>query len=165
MTMPSLPAHHNPLPGSTVRHKIVDFAKWACRSGVEPFWHYQQIRPIPLHLARTRKLPVRTDCSGFATMCCYAAGAPDPNGLAYDGAGYTGTLLKHLKHIEQAHAQPGDLIVYGSGTGHHVVVIVEAGADPLVASHGSERGPNIVRHSDELKWQLRTPGVTFLQTV
>ena len=71
----------------------------------------------------------------------------------------------HLKHIDQAHAKPGDLIVYGHGTGHHVVVIVEAGTDPLVASHGSERGPNLVRHSDETRWQIKTPGVTFLQTV
>lgn len=147
-----------------IRAKIVDYARYACGETVEPFWHYQQTRPIPLQLAKTRKLPVTTDCSGFATMCCYQAGAPDPNGLAYNGQGYTGTMLNHLKKIPLAAAQPGDLIVYGAaaGHGHHVVVIVEAGPDPLVASHGMERGPMLLRHSRELKYQAKFPGVAVL---
>jgi hypothetical protein len=44
-------------------------------------------------------------------------------------------------------ARPGDPIVIGPGTGWHAVVVVEAGADPLVVSHGSEAGPKIQRLS------------------
>lgn len=149
----------------SVRQRIAEFAKWACSSSVEPFIHYQETRPIPLAQARTRKLPFTTDCSGFATMCCYAAGAPDPNGMAYNGQGYTGTMLKHLPHIPSNEAQAGDLIVYGGSTGHHVVVIVEPGPDPLVVSHGTERGPLLIKHSQESAAQKNYAGVTFLRTV
>lgn len=149
---------------SRIRSAVVAYARWACSSSVEPFWHYRQSRPIPLAQGKARKLPITTDCSGFATICAYQAGAPDPNGLKYNGQGYTGTLLQHLKHTTLAAAQPGDLIVYGAaaGRGHHVVVIVEAGPDPLVASHGTERGPLLLRHSQELRYQAKFPGVAVL---
>lgn len=92
-------------------------------------------------------LPVRTDCSGFVTMCAKAAGAPDPNGLGYDGQGYTGDLLSHLEPaIERKHTWRGDLVVFGAGTGDHVVVLLEGGShveDPQCASHGSTADPSI----------------------
>jgi hypothetical protein len=57
--------------------------------------------------------------------------------------GYTGTLLanaaKHGKILTNlALARPGDPIVIGPGTGWHTTICVEAGADPIVVSHGSE---------------------------
>lgn len=97
----------------------------------------------------TGKLPLTTDCSGFVTLCYKLAGAPDPNGLDYNGQGYTGTLLEHGRHIPLAEVEPGDVIVYGPGTGWHTAIIVEAGKDPLTVSHGQESEPAYVRVSQD----------------
>jgi len=82
------------------------------------------------------------------------AGLPDPNGLGYQTLGYTGTLLDHAQKAgailtDVALAKPGDLIVYGPGTGEHVAVIVKAGKDPLTVSHGDESGPQLMRVSQD----------------
>jgi cell wall-associated NlpC family hydrolase len=112
-------------------------------------------------LART--LPLTTDCSGFVTLCYFLAGAPDPNGLHYSGAGYTGTLLGHLTHVTAAKAREGDLVVWGVYPGRHCAVVLEEGDDPLLASHGSERGPIAIRYSDECR--VQPPKVTWLRGV
>jgi cell wall-associated NlpC family hydrolase len=135
------------------RRKIVAAARWGIAN--EPRIHYGEIRPIPFG----RALPLTTDCSGFVTVCYFLAGAPDPNGLAYSGAGYTGTLLGHLPHVAAARA--GDLVVWGSYPGRHCAIVLEAGHDPLLASHGSERGPIAIRFSEECRRQ--PPVVTWLQ--
>jgi cell wall-associated NlpC family hydrolase len=106
-----------------------------------------------------RGLPLATDCSGFATLCYFLAGAPDPNGLGYIGQGYTGTLLRHLHHIPLARARAGDLVVWGRYPGHHCAVLLERGEDPLLASHGSERGPLEIRFSEEQRWQADRPAI------
>lgn len=134
-----------------IRAKIVQTARWGVAH--EPQIHYAEIRPIPVH-QKPLRLPITTDCSGFATLCYLWAGARDPNGLGYSGAGFTGTLLAHGRRIRSLdRALPGDLIVYGPAPGHHVVVVVEAGSDPLVVSHGSEAGPRLLRHSQEQAFQ------------
>jgi hypothetical protein len=115
--------------------------------------HYAEVRPMPLR----RTLPLATDCSGFATLCYFLAGAPDPNGLDYIGQGYTGTLLRHLPHIGHAAAQPGDLVVWGRYPGRHCAVVLETGDDPLLASHGQERGPLEIRFSAEQEVQAAQP--------
>ena len=107
-----------------------------------------------------RTLPLATDCSGFATLCYFLAGAPDPNGLDYSGRGYTGTLLRNLPRVPHGGVQPGDLVVWGRYPGRHCAVVLEAGEDPLLASHGSEQGPVEIRFSDEQQWQA--PPVTWL---
>jgi cell wall-associated NlpC family hydrolase len=129
-----------------LRHGIVAAARWGianrglihytmgpARSG----WLFQH-PPV-----KPPKLPISTDCSGYATLCYWTAGADDPNGLHYQELGYTGTLLNHCRLIDPKHALPGDLIVYGPGTGHHVAVILGAdGAGNVeVGSHGDEHGP------------------------
>jgi hypothetical protein len=91
-------------------------------------------------------LPMSTDCSGWVTYCHWASGLPDPSGLNYSYLGYTGTILanayKHGKVLTNlALAKPGDPIVIGPGTGWHVTICVQSGADPIVVSHGSEPGP------------------------
>jgi cell wall-associated NlpC family hydrolase len=129
------------------RRKIVAAARWGIAN--EPRIHYGEVRPIPFG----RALPLTTDCSGFVTVCYFLAGAPDPNGLGYSGAGYTGTLLGHAAHIEAAAAAPGDIVVWGAYPGRHCAIVLEAGADPLLASHGSERGPVAIHYSDECSWQ------------
>jgi hypothetical protein len=132
---------------ANVRQKIVTAARWGIAH--EPQIHYGELRPIPLG----RTLPLTTDCSGFVTVCYFLAGAPDPNGLDYSGEGWTGTLLRHLEHVPRAHARPGDLVVWGGYPGRHVAILLELGEDPLLCSHGHERGPVAIRLSDESRYQ------------
>jgi peptidoglycan hydrolase-like protein with peptidoglycan-binding domain len=103
------------------------------------------------------------DDAGFATLCYAWSGADDPNGLGYSGQGYTGTLLQHMNHIPQAAVQPGDLVVWGPAPGHHVALVLAIGADPLLASHGQEKGPIAIRVSVESKYQ--PPPVTWLSSL
>lgn len=130
----------------TPRDQVVRWALWGAQH--EPEIHYTEgpARDGWLAAVPRNKLPLFTDCSGFATLCYYLAGAADPNGLAYKELGYTGTMLAHAQahgkiRSDPAGARPGDLIVIGPGTGDHVVVCVKAGRDPLVVSHGDEAGP------------------------
>jgi len=148
--VPSLP----PSLVATIRQKIVTAARWGIEN--EARIHYGEVRPIPLG----RTLPLRTDCSGFVTVCYFLAGAPDPNGRDYDGAGYTGTMLAWLPHIGGADAKRGDLVVWGAYPGRHVAIVLEPGDDPLLCSHGSERGPLAIRLSEESRYQ--PPTMTWL---
>lgn len=129
-----------------VRQRIVWTARWGVDHTAQI--HYAQVRPIPVHVTPF-SLPVTTDCSGFVTLCYLWAGARDPNGNGFNGSGFTGTLLAHGRKVPIRKCRPGDLIVYGPAPGHHVVVVVEAGADPLCVSHGGESGPLLIRHSAE----------------
>jgi cell wall-associated NlpC family hydrolase len=126
---------------ATVRSKIVAAARWGIAN--EPRIHYGAIRPVPLG----RALPLTTDCSGFVTLCYYLAGAPDPNGLGYSGEGWTGTLLDHLPPTDEL--RPGDIVVWGAYPGRHCAIVLVPGRDPLLASHGQERGPIAIRLSAE----------------
>lgn len=135
--------------GSALRTKIVAFARWGIQN--EPSIHYQQLRPVD-GLDHAKKLPLNTDCSGFATLCYRWAGAPDPNGGNFAGA-YTGTMLTHCRHIPASAVQPGDLVVWGAYPGHHVALVLEAGPDPLLCSHGQEKGPVAIAFSAESKYQ------------
>jgi cell wall-associated NlpC family hydrolase len=140
------------------RARVVAVARWGAAH--QPSIHYAETRPIPLPPAGTLPaLPLTTDCSGFATVCFRAAGAPDPNGHGYDGQGFTGTLLTHGRRVSTP--QPGDVVVYGPRPGHHAAVVVKAGRDPLTVSHGSEAGPLYITVGAERAYQ--PPGVTFLR--
>ena len=99
---------------------------------------------------------ITCDCSAFVTYCFSWAGAVDPNGLGYPGLGYTGTLLSHDQHIalfktlgtvEKSNLLPGDLIVYGPGTGEHVAMIVglKDPANPETVSMGGPGDPSFVQ--------------------
>jgi cell wall-associated NlpC family hydrolase len=132
---------------SDVRGRIVAAARWGIRN--EPLIHYGEIRPIPLR----RELPLTTDCSGFATLCYFLAGAPDPNGYGYDGRGWTGSLLERMENVDPEAVLPGDLVVFGEYPGRHCAVVLRPGEDPLLASHGQERGPIEIRFSTESRYQ------------
>lgn len=144
-----------PAPRSSpeIRRKIVAYCQWGVAN--EPRIHYKQSRPIPL--AKRRLLPLETDCSGFSTCAYLDAGAPDPNGRAFSGLGYTGDQMNHGRLIPLHAAKAGDLVFFGPEPGHHVVILLEAGnvnnGDPLVCSHGQERGPLTIRLSAEAKYQ------------
>lgn len=82
------------------------------------------------------------DCSSSSTWAYWVAGVPDPNGLGYNGQGYTGTLARHGRKVTLEQAQPGDLVLYGAAWPfHHVAVYAGAGR---VISHGSEEGPYLL---------------------
>ncbi len=138
---------------SALRQAIVGFARWGIAN--EQQIHYQQLRPID-GLAAPSQLPLRTDCSGFVTLCYKWAGAPDPNGLGFNGQGYTGTILKACHQIAQSAAQPGDLVVWGAPPGKHVALLLEQVADPILCTHGQEKGPAAVSFSAENTYQ-KTP--------
>jgi hypothetical protein len=135
--------HHN------IRSGILEVAKWGVAH--EPTIHYEQSRPID-GINSPHKLPLSTDCSGFATLCYKWSGGPDPNGSGFNGFGFTGTILSACRHVPRSEAKPGDLVVFGAAPGTHVVVLVDGGnvGDPLCVSHGQEAGPIEVRLSVEL---------------
>jgi hypothetical protein len=127
-----------------VRDNIVAWAKWAAANHDK--FHYTQGPLRMANINRPGKLPVNADCSSFVTLCYNWAGAPDPNGQSYNHTGYTGTLLSHGRKIDLKDVLPGDVIVYGGGTGEHTALIVDVtGANaknPLTVSHGQELDPS-----------------------
>lgn len=129
-----------------VRGRIVENARWGVAN--EPAIHYAEVRPIDGR-GHPRKLPITTDCSGFVTDCYEWAGAPDPNGNGFNGLGFTGSMLQHCRHVAASAVREGDLVVWGPGNGEHVALVLEPGSDPLLASHGQERGPIAIRFSVE----------------
>lgn len=138
----------------TPREKVVAWAKWGVRN--EPRIHYTELSARSAWLKRRPGFtPLWTDCSGFVTACYRWAAAPDPNGVAYAYVGYTGTLLSHGRDVPAGEARPGDIVVYGPGTGVHTAVVVEAGIDPLTVSHGREGGPEYVRVSQDNRQPVR----------
>jgi hypothetical protein len=128
---------------------------------VNKTWHYHypgdeggggsSARPIPDSLW-SADAHSALDCSAFVTLCYKEAGAPDPNGSAYNGDGFTGTLAKHGKEVSVA--KPGDLQFYGDPPDfHHVTVNI---GDGLVASCGSEAGPRVYSASSPVPAMIRT---------
>ena len=131
----------------TVRQEIVKAARW----GVDNHAHFTYSEG-PERMEAVHKpyqLPIISDCSSWVTSCYSWAGAPDPNGMNYNGTGYTGTLLNHGIQIPLSQVQPGDVIVYGPGTGLHTAIVVEPGADPLTVSMGQNGDPSYVRVSQD----------------
>jgi hypothetical protein len=101
------------------------------------------------------------DCSQAVTQICKWAGLDDPNGLDYGWPGYTGTLLRHLRHYsDPSGAAVGAIVVYGPATGDHASMVYTPGSDPLLWSHGFDGGPVLIRLSKQRRMH-RTP-VTFL---
>lgn len=138
----------------------------------EPQVHYAEIRPMRTIGLTEQQLmhvlnaggSITMDCSESVTCLCKWAGLSDPNGLGFNGSGYTGTLLTHLPHYSNPKvAQTGALVVFGPGTGDHVCMVLEPDhkdGNPLLWSLGQERGPLKIRLHDEASFH-RSP-VTFL---
>lgn len=130
---------------TTQRAQIVANAKWLIEH--KGSCTYAQIRPIDGEHQR-HKLPLRFDCSGAATDCyAWADNVSDPNGERYNGLGFTGTLYQHMHHITAEEVKPGDIGIYGNYPGHHAVLALEHGPDPVVFSMGHQGDPNSYRAS------------------
>lgn len=78
------------------------------------------------------------DCSSSITGIYDIADLLDPNGLGFDGLGFTGTLAEHGVSIGLNQAQIGSLGFYGHFPYSHVILNV--GVNRWF-SHGSEAGP------------------------
>lgn len=147
------------------RYLLVTYANWCChhKSGI----NYAETRPIPLN-TKVWSHDFTTDCSGFVTLMAKWAGIPDPNGLNYDGQGFTGTLLSHLPHIPLNQTWKGDLVVWGSAPGLHVAMLLEGGVrvgnNPHVASHGTQGGPFRLTLDEESAYHRGQPR-TFLRII
>jgi lysozyme family protein len=141
-----------------LRKRIVDWALWGCKNSGRI--GYSQDGTVRLSgLGSRGALPLGTDCSAFATLCYCWAGAPNPNGRgAYDARqpAYTGSMLDRCRRIPKSAARPGDLVVWTPPSrGQHVCIIVSAGADPMLVSHGDDTGPKRLRFSAEDAYQRR----------
>lgn len=96
-----------------------------------------------------------TDCSQ-AIACLYRwAGLENPSGpIGWPGT--TGTLLHRVQvdgklahYTDASLARTGAIVIFGPGTGEHGALVMEAGADPLLWSHGFNGGPVAIRLSKE----------------
>lgn len=140
----------------TQRNQLVNIANML--NHYAPQVLYAEVRPmstrdLTLSQLRCRFISggtITCDCSESVTLMFRLAGLKDPNGLNYDGYGYTGDMLDHLPHFtdwEEVHE--GTLIVFGAGTGTHVVMVTRPnGQNPMVYSHGS--------HANSAIWDLDT---------
>jgi hypothetical protein len=139
-----------------IRKRIVQWALWGCKNSAKIA--YSQNGNVRLsQLGKGASVPLATDCSGFATLCYSWAGAPNPNAAgAFDARqpAFTGSMLGHLRKIPRSAAQPGDLVIWTPpGSGQHVCLVVAAGADPMLVSHGDDSGPKKLRFSAEDAYQ------------
>lgn len=149
-----------------IRERIVEWALWGVTNTNQI--SYSQTGPRMAAIGKAGQLPLETDCSAFATLCYNWAGAPNPNANGpYDprATAYTGTMLRWCRRIPRKAVQPGDLVIWSPpATGQHVCVVVGSGSNPMLVSHGSDRGPLKISFTDEDAYQ-RSHGhgtVTFL---
>lgn len=99
------------------------------------------------------------DCSESVTLMFRMAGLKDPNGFNYNGDGNTTSMYNALGHYtDPKRAKAGALVIYQNPA--HVSMVLTAGADPWLFSHGSTNGPIGVALSVERTWHSGT--VTFL---
>ena len=126
-----------------VRGIIVAWAHWAVVNKARII--YSEGNKRMSGIGKPGILPVTADCSAAVTLWYNWAGAADPNGKGYNHTGYTGTLLSHGQHIAANVVVPGDVVVYGPGTGWHTGIVVQAqGLDILTVSHGQTGDPSYV---------------------
>jgi cell wall-associated NlpC family hydrolase len=107
---------------------------------------YQETRPVDL----VWKKPIRIDCSGYCILVYFKAGAHDPTGNGFNGAGNSVTLWQKGKHILRRQLHPGDIVTFGVGGTIHAVICLQYGwfgRDVLCASMGQSGDPHQVRLS------------------
>jgi hypothetical protein len=117
--------------------------------------HYTQNSPARwegIHnklIAAKGQFPRYADCSSFVTWCLWQVLGSGPdivNGTDWK-SGYTGTLAQHGHVVSEAEAQVDDLVFYGNPIYHVAIVIGRQNGVLLVASHGEESGPYIVKYN------------------
>lgn len=104
------------------------------------------------------------DCSEAYSFLAFTSGWRDPNGLAFDSWGNSGTMWHHLTHryTDPNAAHPGAACVFGDQGSEHVACVLQHDRhNPLMFSHGGESGPLAIRYEDEKRYHRGQP-VTFL---
>jgi hypothetical protein len=146
------------------RRELLALMDYLCKQ--EPRIHYGQIRPMPsrtihtlveLHAKVSGRGGLTMDCSESVTLLCKLAGMGDPNGEHFNGTGNTATMLGHLSHYYSPHsAMVGALVVFGVGhlETEHVCMVHTPGPNPLLFSHGQERGPFLIPLSVEKRYHV-----------
>jgi hypothetical protein len=137
----------------------------------EPKIHYAQVRPMRTRsIKNTTQLMVALgtgfsmDCSESVTLLCRLAGLKDPNGEGFNGVGNTQDMYNHLQHYQRpASASIGALVflgIPGELSTQHICMVRHGGKDPILFSHGQEKGPFYIKYSVERQYHQGTP--TFL---
>lgn len=112
--------------------------------------NYSQILSRPMDLSGG--IPRHLDCSSSVTVIYHAAGLRDPNKRAYDGHGYTGTLVANGRKVQHSEIQPCDLVFYGhsstrpgfpAGAPTHVGMVMDRKG--AIFTFGSDPGPSFRR--------------------
>ena len=152
-----------------MRDKMVAEQQWAIANCDQIHYPADDVRgpnetAIALERWQNHELPITLDCSEFAACIAAGADAPDPTGTKFGGHGpvNTGTMLSHCHEIEQAELKPGDYVVLGPDPGKHacVVLSVDDPMNPILTSHGQEKGPLSIALKDESP--AHPPPVRFL---
>lgn len=134
----------------------------------EPKIHYAQVRPMQTRsIHNSTQLGIALahgfsmDCSESVTLLCRLAGMHDPNGLGFDGAGNTQVMFDHLPHYTRpGGASIGALCFFGVPgqlSTQHITMVRHSGTDPVLFSHGQEKGPFWIHLSEERKYHEGTP--------
>jgi len=162
------PAHVPPTTNTQIRAAAIVWADWAIQDRAH-FTYTEGPERSHMFNSKPGSLPQSADCSQFCASLLHWAGVehglPKPQQPLTD-TDYTGTLLVKGKRLTVDQVRPGDLIVYGPGTGTHAVFVLAriSATDFWLASHGEQGDPSRVKHSDLVSYFLRAghPGVTFL---
>jgi hypothetical protein len=129
---------------SSARTRFVALLHWGIKH--EPAIHYQQVRPVPVR-STIWTLPLFIDCTGIGILFAKWAKAPDPSGKKFSGAGRTSDFLANCKRIRKSELKPGDIVQFDDS---HACYVLQARTDPLLFSHGMERGPLAISLSAEI---------------
>ena len=135
------------------RQAIVDWAKWSVANSSRFTYTKDPRRFKNVHSDPKSTSEIFCDCSSFVTYCYSWAGAPDPNNNSFNG-GYTGSLLisKTGRRILRGALKPGDIVIYGDGTGDHAAIVVNTtgqyASNPLVAETWSPQTISFARLDD-----------------
>lgn len=146
----------------------------------EPKIHYPRndVRTEAVHgvttLAQLKALVARPqgltiDCSQSCTLLPHIAGLHDPSNVAYHYDGNTQLMFDNpvMQHYVRAQsAQVGALVFFGIPgrlETQHVCMVRHPGEDPVLFSHGQEKGPLYLPFSVEAKAHVGTP--VFLSIV
>lgn len=105
------------------------------------YMHYTQDSRRMTDFGPPPNIPNWTDCSGAATWVYKSTGLPDPNGMGYNGYGYTGTMTENGRVVPMNALKELDLIFYGKPGINHVGIYIGGNR---VWEFGSEPGPYIL---------------------
>lgn len=131
--------------GGDVLDRVVKAAQKALANKNKYDYSQDFARPMK-SLFTTTDTKIFIDCSTFVTLCYKAARAEDPNGLNYNGFGFTGTLWTHGRPTNNP--VPGDLAFWGTpslaGSAAHVAVYI--GNNQVIGTSGNNLGQYAVNY-------------------